>query len=105
MKTIFSLKEEHTNSIAKIAKIKEEKQQVKEYFDLFNGYRNKVKKEITKLETLSRDGFRKHLPDLYKLKEFKQIVNIDAPKAIKEVVDQDGYLKSKISEIINAKNK
>ena len=105
VQNIFNLKEEHTNSIAKIARIKEEKQQVKEYFDLFNGYRNNVKKEISKLETVSRDGYRKHLPDLYKLKEFKQIVNVDAPKAIKEVVDQDGYLKSKISEIINAKKK
>jgi hypothetical protein len=54
---------------------------------------------------VSHDGFKKNLPDLYKLKEFKQLVNIDAPKVIKEVVDEDGYLKSKISEIINAKKK
>jgi hypothetical protein len=40
---------------------------------------------------------------LYKLKEFKQLVNVEGPKAIKEVVDQDGYLKSKMSIIINAK--
>jgi hypothetical protein len=39
------------------------------------------------------------------MKGFKQLMNIDAPKVIKEVVDQDSYLKSKISEIINAKKK
>jgi hypothetical protein len=52
---------------------------------------------------VSHDGFKKNLPDLYKMKEFKQLINIDAPKAIKEVVDEDSYLKTKISQIINAK--
>ena len=102
---IYKLQNEHTNNISKIRNIKEEKQQVKEYFDLLNAYRNKVRKEIILLETISREEYRKNLPDLYKLKEYKKLVNIDAPKAIKEVVDQDGYLKSKISEIVNAKKK
>jgi hypothetical protein len=37
------------------------------------------------------------------MKEFKQLINIDVPKAIKEVVDEDSDLKSKISDIINEK--
>jgi len=45
------------------------------------------------------------MSDIYKLKEFKQLVNVEGPKSIKEVVDEDGYLKKKISEIINANNK
>lgn len=104
-KDINRLHGDHIKNIDKIINIKDEQQQVKEYFDLLNAYRNKVRKEIIKLETVSHDGFRKNEPHLYKLKEFKQLVNKDAPKAIKEVVDQDGYLKSKLSEIINAKKK
>ena len=46
---------------------------------------------------MSHDGFNKHLPYLYKMKELKQFINIYAPKAIKEVVGEDSYLKSKIS--------
>jgi hypothetical protein len=45
------------------------------------------------------------MSDIYKLKEFKQLVNVEGPKSIKEVVDQDSYLKKKIYEIINANNK
>lgn len=100
---IYKLQNDHTKNIDKIRQINDDKQQVKEFFDLLNAYRNNVKKEIVKLETVSRDGFRENLPDLYKLKEFKQLINVDAPKVIKDVVDQDGYLKSKLSEIINAK--
>jgi hypothetical protein len=42
---------------------------------------------------------------LAKSKEFKDLFNKDVPQTIKGVVDQDGYLRSKISEIINAKKK
>lgn len=104
-KNIYGLQANLSQSINKIRGIKDERQQVKEFFDLLNAYRNKVRKEIVKLETVSHEGFKKNLPDLYKMKEFKQLINIDAPKAIKEVVDEDSYLKSKISEIINAKKK
>jgi hypothetical protein len=104
-KNIYGLQANFAQNINKIRAINNETQQVKEFFDLLNAYRNKVIKEIVKLETVSHNGFKKNLPDLYKLKEFKQLINIDAPKAIKEVVDQDSYLKSKISEIINAKKK
>lgn len=102
-KNIYGLQANLRESITKLPGIKDERQQVKEFFDLLNAYRNKVRKEIIKLETVSHDGFKKNLPDLYKMKEFKQLINIDAPKAIKEVVDEDSYLKTKISEIINAK--
>jgi hypothetical protein len=99
----MKLQRNHVENISKIAKISDEKQQVKEYFDLLNAYRNKVKKELSRLEIVSHDGFRKNIPELYKLKEFKELVNKDVPKVIKDVVENDGYLKTKISEIINAK--
>jgi hypothetical protein len=95
----------HLENIEKIRNIKDERQQAKEYFDTLNAYRNKARKEVIKYEAVSHDGLKKYQPNLYKLKEFKQLVNIDAPKVIKEVVDQDDYLKKKISEIINATKK
>jgi hypothetical protein len=39
------------------------------------------------------------------MKQFKQLVNIEAPKAVKQVVDADANLKKRISEILNASNK
>jgi len=90
-------------NIAIVRGIDTEYKQVKQYFDLFNSYRNKVKTEINRLETLSHDALKKKLPDLFKSKVMKELYNKDVPQAIKGVVDQDGYLKTKISEIINAK--
>jgi len=103
--TINKLQSDNTSNIEKVRSIKDEKQQVKEFFDLTNAYRNKVRKEIIKYETLVHDGYKNHDPELYKTKEFKQLINKDVPKIIKKVVDQDSYLKSKISEIINAAKK
>ena len=102
---IMRLQSHNVTNIEKIAKLSDEKKQVKEYFDLFNSYRTNVKKEIDNLETLSRDGFRHNHPNLYKLKEYKKLVNIDAPLVIKDFLDQDAYIKRQISEIVNAKKK
>ena len=104
-KQIHEIHDNKTKFIDKVRNIKDEKQQIKVFFDDFNAYRNKVRKEIIKYETISHNGFKNNLSDLYKLKEFKQLVNVEAPKSIKEVVDQDSYLKTKISEIINARKK
>ena len=100
---IVELQRENVKNIVKVASIQGEEQQVKEYFDLMNGYRNKVRKEIVKLEKVSLDGFRESVPELYKLKMFKELMNKDVPKTIKYVADHDSYLKSKLSLIINAK--
>lgn len=88
----------------KITNMTDEKQ-VKVFFDTLNAYRNAVRKELIKYETITQDGFKKNFPDLFKLKEYKKLVNIDRPKCIKQVVDQDSYLKKKISEIINENKK
>jgi len=103
--TINKLQADNTSNIEKVRSIKDEKQQVKEFFDLTNAYRNKVRKEIIKYETLVHNGYKNNDPELYKTKEFKQLINKDVPQIIKKVVDQDSYLKSKISEIINAAKK
>jgi hypothetical protein len=78
---------------------------IKIFFDNLNAHRNRTNKLIVKYENISHSAFKEHMSDIYKLKEFKQLVNVEGPKSIKEVVDQDSYLKKKISEIINANNK
>lgn len=88
---IKKLHKDLLDKIDKIRKMNDEKQQIKIFFDDLNAYRNKVRKEIIKYETMSHNGFKKNLPDLYKLKEFKQLVNVEVPKSVKQVVDQDGY--------------
>ena len=78
---------------------------MKIFFDNLNAHRNRTNKLITKYENISHNAFKEHMSDIYKLKEFKQLVNIEGPKSIKEVVDQDSYLKKRIYEIINSNNK
>jgi hypothetical protein len=67
-KNLYGLQANFAQNINKIRAINNETQQVKEFFDLLNAYRNKVRKEIVKLETVSHNGFKKNLADLYKLK-------------------------------------
>lgn len=105
MDSIYSTQSLNKEKIQYVRSILDEKQQVKEFFNIFNSYRNKVSKDINKLEHVTHEGFRINMPDLYKTKEFKQLINIDSPKVIKKVVDEDNYLKKKISEIINEKKK
>jgi len=80
-------------------------EQARQFFIILNTYRNKTFKIINVLESLSHKDIRQTMPDLYKNAQYKEMVNIDVPKSIKEVVNEDSYLKSKISEIINVKKK
>lgn len=83
----------------------DKKKQMHKFFVDLNAYRNKVHKENNAYETLWREEFKKHFPDLCKLKEYKQFMNTERQNSIKEVVDKDNYLRKKISEIINPNNK
>jgi hypothetical protein len=102
---IIKLQTENYKTIAHISSIEDEKQQNKEFFDIFNGYRNKVNKEILRLEYVCHEGYKNQVPALYKLKEFKQLINLDSPRVIKQLGDQDKILKKNISDIINEKKK
>jgi hypothetical protein len=44
------------------------------------------------------------MAEIYKIKDFRQLVNTEVPKTVKEVVDQDSYLKKRIGEIIKSKS-
>ena len=88
-----------------LGKISDVHEQARQFFIILNTYRNKTFKIINMLESLSHKDIRQTMPDLYKNAQYKEMVNIDVPKSIKEVVNEDSYLKSKISEIINVKKK
>lgn len=104
-KNIVVLQGNMTDELPRIIAIKDDKQQAKAYFSLLNGYRNNVRKELVKLETVAHHGFKNSAPQLYRMKQFKKLINVDVPKTINDVVEQDSYLKAKISKIINAQKK
>lgn len=75
------------------------KNNLKLFFNLTNEYRNSVRKELSKAEVIIQKGIKQSW--VFKEPEFKKMVNIDYPQANKAFNDQDGYLKKKVSEILN----
>jgi hypothetical protein len=93
------------DDVAKLKNINDPHEEARQFFILLNGYRNKTSKIVNMLESLSHKDIRENMPILYKNLEYKKLVNVDAPKSFKAVETQDGYLKNKISELINVKKK
>jgi hypothetical protein len=98
-----NLHKEFLDNTASLVKISDPHEQARQFFIILNTYRNKTFKIINALDSISHKHIREIMPDLYKNAEFKKIVNVDVPKSIKEVVNEDSYLKSRVSEIINTK--
>jgi len=73
--------------------------EIKLFFDYTNTYRNAVKRELYEAESIMRRGLKNH--PLYKNKEVRKMINVDYPKALKSLSDQDNYLKKRIGEILN----
>lgn len=73
--------------------------EIKLFFDYTNTYRNAVKRELCEAESIMRKGLKKH--PSFKDKEFRKMFNVDYPKAVKSLYDQDNYLKKRIGEILN----
>lgn len=73
--------------------------EIKLFFDYTNTYRNIVKKELYEAESILRKGLKKH--PSFKDKEFRKMLNVDYPNAIKSLNDQDNYLKKRIAEVVN----
>ena len=70
------------------------------YFNNFNGYRNITNKALNKAEGLSHEYLKDFTP-LLKDPRIRQIVNKDYGEAKKIFLEQDGYLRKKVSEVIN----
>ena len=102
---LVNLHKQFFDNTATLVNISDAHEEARQFFIILNTYRNKTFKIINMLESLSHKDIRETMPDLYKNAQYKQMVNIDVPKSIKEVVNEDSYLKSKISEIINVKKK
>jgi len=77
---------------------------IKIFFDTMNAYRNKSNKIISKFDRILHESIKTHMAEIYKIKDFRQLVNTEVPKTVKEVVDQDSYLKKRIGEIIKSKS-
>lgn len=74
---------------------------LKDFFSTTNNYRNLMNKECNKAEEFLHSKFRES--PSFKNKELKKIVNIDYAQGKKYFSDQDGYLKKRVSDILNAK--
>lgn len=75
--------------------------EIKLFFDYTNSYRNTVKRELNEAESILKRGLKKH--PSFKDKEFRKMINVDYPKVVKSLNDQDNYLKRRIAEILNEK--
>ena len=73
---------------------------LKEFFNLTNAVRNATAKEINSLESLLHKDLRGD--PIYKNSEFKELLNKEYPAVKKAFVDQDSYLRKKVSEVLNA---
>ena len=102
---LVNLHKEFLDDSSVLGEISDRHDQARRFFIILNTYRNKTSKIINMLETISHKNIRETMPDLYKNAQYKQIMNIEVPKSIREVVKEDSYLKSRISEIINVKKK
>ncbi len=100
---LVNLHKEFLDESATLGNIADPHEQARQFFIILNTYRNKTFKIINMFETISHKNIRETMPDLYKNAQYKQIMNVEVPKSIREVVKEDSYLKSRISEIINVK--
>ena len=100
---LVNLHKEFLDDSSVLGEISDRHAQARQFFIILNTYRNKTFKIINMLETISHKNIRETMPDLYKNAQYKQIMNVEVPKSIREVVKEDSYLKSRISEIINVK--
>lgn len=97
------LMDDYFDNVEKLSEKSDFKACLKEYFNLTNGLRNAVYKELNALENDLQSRIRRD--PIYKNKEFRKIFNQDYPAVKKVFVDEDSYLKKKVSEVLNAQKK
>jgi hypothetical protein len=73
--------------------------ELKQFFDHTNTYRNTVKKDLSKADSILRKGLKEH--PIYKNKEILKMINTDYPKLLKAFHDEDEMLKKRLIEVFN----
>src|SRR6516225_3808691 len=90
----------HDDYFEKVARIGENATKMKkgylnEFFALTNNFRNSVKKELLKSESILQKDVKLH--SCFKNKDFKSMIMKEYPAATKAFNDQEGYLRKKVS--------
>lgn len=92
--------ENYFSQVEKLSSMTNVEIALKEFFNRTNEVRNAVYKELNAFE---RDLDAKvRAESIYTSKEFRHIYNIEYPSVKKKYVDQDSYLRKKVSEVLNA---
>ncbi len=95
------LEKDYYSKVRKISEIKNQSQQLKEFYIALNEFRNLSTKELNKLDNILIEDIKGSL--LYKNLELKKAINVEYVQAKKEFKDNDSYLKNKIGEILKNK--
>jgi hypothetical protein len=95
-KRISKTQEEYLNSLIEM-KQREVKNQLRVVFDLTNKYRNSVKKDFTAQEDIIRKCIK---PVLSEKKELKKMINVDYPKSLKLLHNEEELLRKRIAELL-----
>lgn len=98
---LLEIQKNYWSKLKDISKIDNEVKQAKELYANLNHYRNLALKELNKADEIILKDIR--TSDLNKYPELKKVLNAEYTQAKKEFNTQDGYLRMRISEILNAK--
>lgn len=92
--------ENYFSQVEKLSSMTNVEIALKEFFNRTNEVRNAVYKELNAFE---RDLDAKvRAESIYTSKEFRHIYNVEYPSVKKKYMDQDSYLRKKVSEVLNA---
>jgi len=98
---LIEIQDNYLSKVNRISKLENRILQVKEFYATLNEYRKLCFKELNKADNIILEDIRKSA--LNKHPELKKAINLEYTEAKKEFNSQDGYLKMKVGEIINAR--
>jgi len=98
---LAEIQDNYLSKVDRISKLENRTTQVKEFYATLNEYRRLSLKELNKADNIILEDIRKSA--LNKHRELKKVINSEYTEAKKEFNSQDGYLKMKVGEIINAR--
>lgn len=100
---LVAIQENYLSKVKKISQSDNELTQVRVFYATLNEYRNACTKELNKADNLILKDIREGV--LGDNVQLKKVINGEYTQAKKEFNNRDGYLKAKVGEIINARNK
>jgi hypothetical protein len=101
---LIDLQNYHDSRLDNLSKLENVNTEIKQCYSSINQFRNSALKELNKAESLLLEEI-KTRSYLNKNAELRTVLNAEFTNAKKEFNSQDSYLKSKVGQILNAKNK